>query len=125
MRIALLVIGCALTGCSSSSNPGTAGDGGTGSATTIRASDYDQSCTKDDDCALAYSGDVCGCTCPNDPISKRGQQAYSAQLQQLRGQCRSRPAIACDCGALSEPMCATEGKCTTRPINQDAGADGG
>lgn len=40
------------------------------------ATDYDQSCTKADDCVAVLVGDVCGCGCELGAISKFEQSKY-------------------------------------------------
>jgi hypothetical protein len=52
-------------------------------ACTIAASDYDQTCSVDDDCTGVFSGDLCtaSCTdCTGGAISNKAQAEYDADL---------------------------------------------
>jgi hypothetical protein len=75
-----------------------------GGSCSIRASDYDQSCTSDSDCAEVTEGDFCGqfpCICPNAAVSVTAKNAYSANLSKLL------PAspVACSCPATLGARC--------------------
>ena len=89
---------------------------------TIRASDYDMSCTAPADCALVDVGDVCGCmACGSDAISKRDSAKYEADKTVLQKQCSAGgtyascpnacfdwelTCVAGKCGACSTPGCS-------------------
>lgn len=70
---------------------------------TVTATDYDQSCTTDEDCVAVFEGDVCDeCKCANATVSKAAQMDYN--LAFTMNQCGSPPPCAADC-ALPVPTC--------------------
>ena len=74
-----------------------AGYGPLGS-TTIDTSDYDQSCSTNDDCAVVDDGDACEvCSCGNASVNVSAEDAFRARYDELRGTCGPMPAIAGDC----------------------------
>ena len=40
-----------------------------GEATTIEITDFDQSCSTDEECTSVFVGSVCGCDCTRDGIN--------------------------------------------------------
>jgi hypothetical protein len=70
---------------------------------SIDASNYNQSCAADADCAFAYSGPFCGCYCPNAAINKSMVGAYNAAIQSAPTSdppclCPPFPPPTCDAG---------------------------
>jgi hypothetical protein len=132
------IVGC-LVACSSGTpiTTGT-GDGGPGSdggdtdsstndggtpVLPIATKDFDQTCTKDTDCALVTEGDVCAiCSCANAAIAKTALDAYNTKRNQLSTECGPRPAIGCgvDCGQVTV-TCSAAKKCVAGPPTVDGG----
>jgi hypothetical protein len=71
----------------------------------IRASDYDQSCNVDSDCAGVFSGNTCvDCPCPNATINKNAAAGYHPLIP-VGGP-------ACECAVSSMPPRCVGGVCT-------------
>ena len=96
-------------GSSTSSSSGGSSSGGGGE---IRASDFDQSCTGDQDCVAIYQGNACTpCACPNAAIAVADRQAYNDTRASF--QCPQNEDIVCD--ACSAPLVAcTAGTCAIK-----------
>ena len=77
--------------------------------TTISLQGYDRSCTTADDCVVVQSGDICGCNCGNDAISRADLDKYNAELKEKEANCAD-PVLACPCDPLM-PTC-DQGACT-------------
>lgn len=80
-------------------------------SSTLRAEDYDTSCTTDDDCVTAFVGDICDCSCDVGAISKKGEEKY----RQDRGDiscsnqckpCANRDVAVCNAGTCQAQRCA-------------------
>jgi len=68
--------------------------------------DYDQTCTKDEDCARVYTGSPCGCSCDVGSVNQKDQSRYVADRRKV--QCDR----VVDCGACQEARAfCTSGKC--------------
>jgi hypothetical protein len=92
---------------------------------SVQAKNYDQSCTKDDDCILveelAASGTTCTVHCSRGAINKKAKEKYEAELSEERA----------DCTTLAQPDClaneiaaCVQGKCSaSSPPLGDAGTD--
>lgn len=91
---------------SSSSSSSTSSSGGTN--TTIKASDFDQSCTTAADCAPIYEGAICTpCACPNAAIAKKDLAKYNDT--RADADC---PPTGVQCDACSPPaVTCAGGKC--------------
>ena len=69
---------------------------------SIRAADYDQSCSQDSDCVAVFNGDYCTeCPCENTAINIDAQPQYNSDF--LKGKylacpCPAPPAVACNQG---------------------------
>src|SRR5690349_17078823 len=50
--------------------------------TTISLQGYDRSCSTAADCVVVQSGDICGCNCGNDAISRADLDKYNAELKE-------------------------------------------
>ena len=79
------------------------------------ASNYDQSCSVDSDCALVVSTDYCGdqvCQCPDSPISLAGRDKFNADIANtpLGSGMLQWPVCACEAPL---PVCCSGGSCTT------------
>jgi hypothetical protein len=71
---------------------------------TISAADYDQSCTKNDDCVLVNDGDLCDadrCECGNAVVNAGAQPEYQADFEAKY----TVPALVCPCIAPFPPVC--------------------
>jgi hypothetical protein len=86
-----------------------------GTCGVIRASDYDQSCITDQDCATVFEGDTCiyQCQCPNAVVSRSALAYYPVFPER---------AVICPCYQLPVPPTCTGGVCTWCP---PTGCDGG
>jgi hypothetical protein len=91
---------------------GACGDVDAGSSCTpewIAASNYNQGCSSDADCASVYQGNLCSeCQCPNASIAAFEVAAYEA-ASNIPG----KPPSVCDCPAFPPPVCA-QGTCTVQ-----------
>ena len=101
------------SGTGGSSTGGSGGRAGSSGSTEIWASDYDQGCTFDSECALVAEGDQCGCTgCANAAISSSAVGDWEEDASNF--QCSPG-------GPTCEPACAemlaacANAKCTVRP----------
>ncbi len=72
---------------------------------TIKASDYDQTCTTDTDCTTVYEGDLCAqsCQCPNAAINMDVTAQYEADFEKKVSvpegcPCPSGPSPRCNAG---------------------------
>lgn len=83
-----------------------------GCSTTLRAENYDASCTSDNGCVAVFEGDACAvCGCPNAAISQGEAARYAGDAARLVELCGPLPAAAC--GACLEPTVAcVQGRCT-------------
>jgi hypothetical protein len=113
-KIAIAIVGAAVVvGCGGqTSGPSTGSGGGTGTPTcgTIRAADYDQTCTTDSDCVGVVEGNLCApnlCSnCTNAAVSGKAQAQYEADFSsKLRSPsicpCGLGPAIVCKDGVCA------------------------
>jgi hypothetical protein len=120
-----------LLACSSASS--TSGGG----PTTIKASDYNQTCQSNADCVLVNDGDLCGClACGSAAINHSAQAQFQADADQRKKSCSGPPtacpAIACAyavavcnagiCGICRTPGCANADGGTSDAA-PEAGAD--
>src|SRR5260221_1302391 len=77
-------------------------------STTIRASDYDQTCAQPSDCVLIDEGSSCCTQCGNAAINKADLARYQQAATQRKVSCsQACPNISCD---FSAAIC-TMGKC--------------
>jgi hypothetical protein len=79
-------------------------------ACVILASNYDQSCSVDSDCAMVSSGNYCvgGCFCGGSAINVGASARFAADV--ARAQVGVPPGPGCGCGAEFGPCCIA-GKC--------------
>ncbi len=84
---------------------------------------YDQSCTTDDDCARVFTSNPCSCGCEVGAVNKREQSRYNTDWNNVK--CGDRPV----CGACADSRAfCTAGKCAAENCPgacpaKDAGAD--
>lgn len=100
--------------------------GGTATSTsqTIKASEFERSCTADSDCVTVYEGLVCGaCQCPNAAIAKKDQVKYSSELAKRSAGCSDPGDVACDPCASPRVGCDPDTKRCA--IGKSSGATGG
>jgi hypothetical protein len=95
---------------------GQTGEGGA-DTTSIKASDFNQSCTSSADCVLVMDGSwkvddpCCGKGCGSAAINKSDQMAYSDALKAAVAKCTAFGGCGVDC-AYAEAYCDTAmGKC--------------
>jgi hypothetical protein len=119
----VFLFGCGgdLSGAGSSGHPNAggsdAGAGATeGAATTcgtIRAADYDQTCSVDSDCVGVHEGDLCQTTqctnCTNAAIRGSAEAKYQADLS-----AKVASPIVCPC-PLGPPVICAKGVCGVGP----------
>ncbi len=82
---------------------------------TIKASDYDQSCTLDSDCVIEPEGDFCvnECTnCASAVISRKAKAQYEVDLAS-----KISMLLSCPCPLAPIPVC-NHGKCADAPRPQ-------
>ena len=91
--------------------------GAAASACTIRASDYDRSCTEDMDCAAVGEGNACETpcevACPNTAIRNSAMDKYNQDYDNTPAS-MCGPSF-CGCPALGNPRCVN-GTCALVPI---------
>jgi hypothetical protein len=77
---------------------------------TIKAADYDRTCTSVSDCEYIEEGSACCITCANAAINKKDDAKYQQAVAQRRSACGTTacPAIACD----PAPLGCVAGRCT-------------
>jgi hypothetical protein len=84
---------------------------------TLRASDYDRSCTKDADCVAVGEGNACtvpcGVKCVSTAINGGALAAYQADYDKTP--LASCPELLCGCPAQGVPQC-TQGTCKLSAI---------
>ena len=82
--------------------PGSAGICALVPECAIVATDYDQSCRQDSDCAAVFSGTVCGneCTCASAAINQASLGQYQADFATRV----SGPSV-CECAEIPAPRC--------------------
>lgn len=86
--------------------------------TTVSPSDYDASCTVDEDCAFVIGGDVCsGCMTDIGAVNVDAADAFNADVDAIAGTCApwsERYRVQCALGFPAvEPVCDA-GQCTLR-----------
>jgi hypothetical protein len=79
-------------------------------ACMVLASNYDQSCSVDSDCAMVFSGNCCvgGCFCGGSAINARAFTQFAADV--ARAEVGVAPGPICGCPAEFNPCCIA-GKC--------------
>ena len=76
------------------------------SSDEILATDFDQSCAVDADCAAVLVGDMCSCSCSSGAINKRDLAAYSER------QAERTCSISCAACPELEPAVCKAGTCS-------------
>ena len=73
------------------------------------------SCSTDQDCMLAFDGNVCGpCTCPSTAIATSAAKEYEALLRARSSQCETRQdGVACAACAPVKASCKIDGNALT------------
>jgi len=112
---------------SSNGGGGSAGGSSGGSGTVpepqriIVASEFDQSCTEnDDECSPVFIGSMCSpCQCPNAAISAKDMDKYK-KLASERGQGCAIPDIACSPCQPTAARCNNR-RCGIAPVSLDGG----
>lgn len=76
----------------------------------LQASNYSQQCSVAADCTAVFTGDPCGCGCPNDAINVADKPRYDADARAATARCSPfRVRCLADCIA-STPACQA-GRC--------------
>ena len=88
------------------------------SPSDVEASDYDQSCAKDDDCVAVAElhtpgthGTDCSIGCDDHAINKKEKARYDEDFADSRGRCGSRTSPFCD--VTGTPTCV-QGTCAMK-----------
>lgn len=91
VSLVVLVVACTGGGGTLDGNGGGTSSGGSsggssgssgGTTGEVRASDFSQSCSTDDDCVVIYEGAICNaCGCANAAITRTAQSDYVAKRQ--------------------------------------------
>ena len=76
--------------------------------TTILLSDFDTSCVQDQDCAVVFVGEICGCDCGNAAIDVAGLAAYHDELAEKGMYCTAK--VFCSCQGTPSAVCKA-GQC--------------
>lgn len=100
------------TSSSSSSSSSTSGSSGA-TRTTIKASDFNQTCGTAADCVTVFQGDPCNpCPCPNAAIARADFEKYTSDISSARATC-PRTDVQVDCAACPNAVavCSSD-KCT-------------
>lgn len=92
---------------------------------SVQAKDYNQSCSKDDDCILVDqligSGNDCTIPCEKGAINRKDKEKYDKEYTEEEGSCTSEKRA--ECTTTPVALCK-EGKCTQGTLGiADAGAD--
>lgn len=66
----------------------------------VDITEYDQTCTVDEDCTAVFVGDVCGCDCTRDGINVADAEAYNSVRDEIF--------LACDSDEVMECMACPE-----------------
>jgi hypothetical protein len=74
------------------------------------AASNDLTCTKDEECAAVFAGDVCGCACTMQAIAAKDVSRYLADQAEARAACAERN-VCGPCAAPPPVRCIT-GACT-------------
>ncbi|MBS2016351.1 MAG: hypothetical protein JST00_25935 [Deltaproteobacteria bacterium] len=81
-------------------------------SSTLRAEDYDQACTVNEDCVTVFVGEICDCSCdPMGAVSKKGELAYredrgSISCSKQCKPCANRDVPVCNAGTCAAQRCA-------------------
>jgi hypothetical protein len=76
----------------------------------IRAEDYDQTCSKDEDCMTVLAGNACKCSCDMAAINDRDVGDYTRDLADIKAECVDELAKCAKCPEMKGAVCAS-GKC--------------
>jgi hypothetical protein len=104
--------GSTSSGGSSGSTSGASGGSSSGGGAQIRASDFDQSCTGDQDCVAVFEGDVCApCACANAAIALTARAEYNDARSNLFSSADCvKPDVECDV-CPDPPVSCGQGTC--------------
>ncbi|MDQ3368593.1 MAG: hypothetical protein M3680_24455, partial [Myxococcota bacterium] len=92
--------------------PGTLGTGPTAS-TAIRATSYDQYCTRDDECVAVFQGNACqSCRCAAGAIRRDALTAYRADLGAFWSCHEPQPCAAGCTAVIGDAAICRAGTCT-------------
>jgi hypothetical protein len=70
--------------------------------------EYDQTCAKDEDCAVVFTGPTCSCSCQVGGVNQKDRARYVADRNKVT--CANQP----DCaGCASVRALCTGGRCAT------------
>lgn len=81
-----------------------------GGRNEIRAMDYDQSCTKNEECQTVLVGNPCECSCDSAAIRKSEVDEYTRDIDDIKADCAADVAKCAACPELKGAAC-TDGKC--------------
>lgn len=83
---------------------------GCGQRHELRVQDYDQSCSKDEDCKTVLVGDLCECSCDTAAINNGAVDDYTGDVTELKAECVEKAAKCAECPDLAGSICVA-GKC--------------
>ena len=83
--------------------------------TTIDATQYDQTCSVDEDCMSVFTGNVCGCNCTSIGINVADIESYNAERDELYNQCAEDEIFECMACPNTEAYCE-EGTCKVQTL---------
>ncbi len=83
-------------------------------STSVDATDYDQSCNADADCAVVLVGSLCSCACRFDAIALRDLPQYQEDATAANDHCFTEETCAAACEPPGPAACLS-GKCTAVP----------
>ncbi|MBL8923474.1 MAG: hypothetical protein JNJ54_31765 [Myxococcaceae bacterium] len=83
----------------------------------LQASNYSQQCSVSSDCTAIFSGDPCGCACPNEAINVADKARYDADARAATARCSPfRAQCLADC-INQTPVCQA-GRCVLQRASQ-------
>ena len=90
-------------------------------STTVDLTQFEQSCSVNDDCAVVFTGDTCNCSCETTGINVSEMEDYNLAWDESFAGCDE--VLECVACPNSEAFC-DEGTCSAREIDWDADIGG-
>ena len=76
--------------------------------TSIDASQFDNSCTVDEDCMSVFNGDLCGCNCASVGINVSEADAWNEAYNDAMANCASEEIPDCFACPPTESVCENQ-----------------
>ena len=73
--------------------------------TSVDTSQFDNSCTVDDDCISIFNGDLCGCNCASVAINVSEEDAWNELYNEAKANCDSEQIPDCFACPPTESIC--------------------